>query len=53
MDFIEAMKKALLALQHACSMNDQWVNCKVCPFSKYCDVIEEAGLGTPEGYDLI
>lgn len=48
MEFVEKIKEAMQMLHDACKMNDTWRNCKYCPFKDYCDVIEEACLGTPD-----
>lgn len=47
MDFIIKMEEAMKLLAEACSMNEDWINCQYCPFSRYCDLFEEAG------YDVI
>ena len=48
MNFIEAMNEAMKKLHEACKTNEDWLNCRLCPFGDYCDAIEEAGLGTPD-----
>ncbi len=50
MEFVEDMQKAMFDLVLACRKNEEWVNCKYCPFRKYCDVLEANGLGTPDDW---
>jgi hypothetical protein len=53
MDFTIKMKEAMVLLHEACKMNDEWVKCRKCPFTDYCDAIEENGLGTPDDNDFL
>lgn len=48
MSFVKAMKEAMKLIYAACKQNDEWANCYRCPFRDYCDVIEQAGMGTPD-----
>lgn len=53
MDFIDMMKEGMEKIQEACRMNEEWNQCPFCPFVDYCDVIEGAGLGTPDEEDFL
>ena len=48
MDFISKMEEAMVLLQEACKMNDEWAKCNDCPFGDYCDTLEREGFGTPD-----
>lgn len=53
MDFTIKMKEAMTMLHEACKANENWADCRFCPFSKYCDALEEAGFGTPDEEDFL
>lgn len=52
MDWTEKMAKAIRDLQNACNENDEWRGCWECPFKKFCDILEETGVGNPEEWNL-
>ena len=51
MDFITEMLSAMSQIISACEKNTEWSNCYKCPFMDQCDVLQDAGLGTPEEWD--
>ena len=53
MDYITKMKEAMQLLHEACKLNDEWAKCVHCPFTYYCDAMQEAGLGTPDKDNFI
>ncbi len=48
LEFVYIMEHAVRGISSACRLNSDWDNCSVCPFKIYCDVLEEAGFGTPD-----
>lgn len=49
MDYREKMLEAMKMLHEACKANENWADCRDCPFDEYCDAFLSADLGTPDG----
>ena len=53
MNFTVQIKEAMIMLQEACKLNENWKDCIYCPFGEYCDAIEEADCFLPCDDDFV
>lgn len=47
-NWIEEMKTAMRAIKTACEHNEDWTECRNCPFAEVCDLLDLSAMDNGE-----